>query len=596
MNCASKRGGHCSWRRLLALRRAHAYIAGRAAARRPLSRRLNRHERHDLCRRGPRAAAQDRTDQDPRPRRLRRHAQGRARWRPNASTCSPARSGRASPPSAIDRLSTTSACDHGALPATLMYRGYRKSTCTSINHVVCHGIPGEKPLREGDIVNVDVTLDPRRLARRFEPHVRGRRNPAPRRAADRSHLRGDDARHRRDQARRAPPATSAHAIQTYVEAQHMSVVRDFCGHGLGRLFHDEPNIVHVGRPGEGIVLKPGMFFTVEPMINLGRPHVKVLSDGWTAVTRDRSLSAQFEHSVGGHRDGRRDLHPLARRASTGRPTRRDRRAALARAIANCADSGHPVGADAQGGGTIASRVRSPDVRPGQEAEAPASPSAAALSRPSRAACARASAKPARRRSPTTSCWSWCCSAPCPGATSSRSPRALIATFGSFAEVIAAPPQRLREVNGFGDAAITELKIVQAAAQPARARARCRSGRSSPHGRACSTIAAPPWPSPSSEQFRVLFLDKRNQLIADEVQQIGTVDHTPVYPREVVKRALELSATAIILVHNHPSGDPTPSRADIADDAGRSSRSPSRSASPCTTTSSSARKATRASRG
>jgi methionyl aminopeptidase len=88
------------------------------------------------------------------------------------------------------------------------------------------------------------------------------------------------------------------AIQSYVEAQHMSVVRDFCGHGLGRLFHDEPNIVHVGRAGEGIVLKPGMFFTVEPMINIGRPHVKVLSDGWTAVTRDRSLSAQFEHTVG----------------------------------------------------------------------------------------------------------------------------------------------------------------------------------------------------------------------------------------------------------------------------------------------------------
>src|ERR671922_272939 len=94
-----------------------------------------------------------------------------------------------------------------------------------------------------------------------------------------------------------------HAIQTYVEAQHMSVVRDFCGHGLGRLFHDEPNIVHVGRPGEGIVLRPGMFFTVEPMINLGRPHVKVLSDGWTAVTRDRSLSAQFEHTVAVTEDG-----------------------------------------------------------------------------------------------------------------------------------------------------------------------------------------------------------------------------------------------------------------------------------------------------
>ena len=115
----------------------------------------------------------------------------------------------------------------------------------------------------------------------------------------------------------------------------MSVVRDFCGHGLGRLFHDEPNIVHVGRPGEGIVLRPGMFFTVEPMINLGRPHVKVLSDGWTAVTRDRSLSAQFEHTVGGDRDRRRDLHALARRASTSRASRPDRRAARVAARRHC---------------------------------------------------------------------------------------------------------------------------------------------------------------------------------------------------------------------------------------------------------------------
>ena len=206
------------------------------------------------------------------------------------------------PTERIDRLVFEFAMDHGALPATLMYRGYRKSTCTSVNHVVCHGIPGDKPLKEGDIVNVDVTLIldgwhgdssrmyavgeiPRRAERlievTYEAMMRGIAviSPAP------------------------PPATSAHAIQTYVEAQHMSVVRDFCGHGLGRLFHDEPNIVHVGRPGEGIVLRPGMFFTVEPMINLGRPHVKVLSDGWTAVTRDRSLSAQFEHTVGVTDDG-----------------------------------------------------------------------------------------------------------------------------------------------------------------------------------------------------------------------------------------------------------------------------------------------------
>jgi methionyl aminopeptidase len=171
-----------------------------------------------------------------------------------------------------------------------------------INHVVCHGIPGDKPLKEGDIVNIDVTLilngwhgDSSRMFTIGE---------IPRRAE-----RLIDVTHEammRGIATIRPGATSGdigHAIQTYVEAQHMSVVRDFCGHGLGRLFHDEPNVVHVGRPGEGIVLKPGMFFTVEPMINLGRPHVKVLSDGWTAVTRDRSLSAQFEHTVGVTNDG-----------------------------------------------------------------------------------------------------------------------------------------------------------------------------------------------------------------------------------------------------------------------------------------------------
>jgi methionyl aminopeptidase len=202
----------------------------------------------------------------------------------------------------IDRLVLEFALDHDALPATLMYRGYKKATCTSVNHVVCHGIPSEKPLKEGDIINVDVTLIldgwhgdssrmytvgtiPRRAERlidvTYEAMMRGI-------AAIR------------------PGATTGDigaAIQSYVEAQHMSVVRDFCGHGLGRLFHDEPNVVHIGRRGEGIVLRPGMFFTVEPMINLGRSHVKVLSDGWTAVTRDRSLSAQFEHSIGVTQNG-----------------------------------------------------------------------------------------------------------------------------------------------------------------------------------------------------------------------------------------------------------------------------------------------------
>jgi methionyl aminopeptidase len=197
---------------------------------------------------------------------------------------------------ALDRLIFEFAMDHGAYPAPLMYRGYRKGICTSINHVVCHGIPEDKPMRDGDIINIDVTLVldgwhgdssrmylvgevPRRAARlvevTYEAMMRGIAAIRP------GGMTGDIGQ----------------AIQTYAEGERCSVVRDFCGHGLGRLFHDEPNILHYGRRGEGVPLKPGMFFTVEPMINLGRPHVKVLGDGWTAVTRDRSLSAQFEHTV-----------------------------------------------------------------------------------------------------------------------------------------------------------------------------------------------------------------------------------------------------------------------------------------------------------
>ncbi|WP_031337064.1 type I methionyl aminopeptidase [Rhodopseudomonas sp. B29] len=201
------------------------------------------------------------------------------------------------PTSQIDDFVRGFALDHGAFPATLMYRGYRYSTCTSINHVVCHGMPGDRPLKEGDIVNVDVTMivdgwygDSSRMypvgpiARKAERLID---------VTYESLLRGIAAV--------KPGATTGdigHAIQSFVEPQQMSVVRDFCGHGLGRLFHDEPNIIHVGSPGQGAVLKPGMFFTIEPMINLGKPYVKILSDGWTAVTRDRSLSAQFEHSIG----------------------------------------------------------------------------------------------------------------------------------------------------------------------------------------------------------------------------------------------------------------------------------------------------------
>ncbi len=183
---------------------------------------------------------------------------------------------------------------HGALPATLGYKGYTKSTCSSVNHVVCHGIPGDKPLRDGDIVNIDVTFivdgwhgDSSRMYKVGEV----------KRAAERLMEVTYEAMMRGIEVIR-PGRTIGdigHAIQEYAEGERCSVVRDFCGHGVGRLFHDVPNILHYGTPNEGAELRPGMIFTVEPMINLGRPHVKILADGWTAVTRDRSLSAQYEH-------------------------------------------------------------------------------------------------------------------------------------------------------------------------------------------------------------------------------------------------------------------------------------------------------------
>ncbi|MDB5572456.1 MAG: map [Hyphomicrobiales bacterium] len=197
---------------------------------------------------------------------------------------------------ALDRLAFDFAMDHKAYPAPLGYRGYRKSICTSINHVVCHGIPDAKPLREGDIVNIDVTLivdgwhgDSSRMYCVGEVNRRAERLIE---VTYESLMRGIDVV--------KPGATTGDigwAIQEYAESERCSVVRDFCGHGLGQLFHDEPNILHYGRQGEGVTLTPGMFFTIEPMINLGRPQVKILPDGWTAVTRDRSLSAQFEHTV-----------------------------------------------------------------------------------------------------------------------------------------------------------------------------------------------------------------------------------------------------------------------------------------------------------
>ena len=197
----------------------------------------------------------------------------------------------------LDRLCHDFIVAHGATPAPLGYRGFPKSICTSINHVVCHGIPGERVLAEGDILNIDVTVildgwhgDSSRM------YVAGTPSTRARLLLDVTYealLRGVEAV--------KPGATLGdigHAIQSFVERHRFSVVRDFCGHGIGRRFHEPPNVLHFGRPGEGPGLRPGMVFTIEPMVNAGRPEVKILDDGWTAVTRDRSLSAQFEHMVG----------------------------------------------------------------------------------------------------------------------------------------------------------------------------------------------------------------------------------------------------------------------------------------------------------
>lgn len=204
----------------------------------------------------------------------------------------------------------------GAVSATIGYKGYKHASCISLNHVVCHGIPGSKTpkgkneksarkhdeLIDGDILNVDVTViidgwygDTSRM------YKVGKLKPFADRLVQVTHdalMKGIEA---------VKPGNTfgdiGHAIQSYVEEQRMSVVRDFCGHGLGRVFHAPPNVLHYGRPGSGPTLEEGMFFTIEPMVNLGRSDTKILADDWTAITRDKSLSAQFEHSIGVTADG-----------------------------------------------------------------------------------------------------------------------------------------------------------------------------------------------------------------------------------------------------------------------------------------------------
>ena len=202
----------------------------------------------------------------------------------------------------LDELCAEFIADRGATSAPLNYRGYPKSVCISVNHVVCHGIPSDKILMEGDIVNIDVTPivdgwhgDSSRMFYLGEVGVKAKRLIE---VTYEAMMKGIET---------VKPGSTVgdigHAIESYVKPFRYSIVRDFCGHGLGRIFHDIPNILHFGNPGQGAVFQEGMFFTVEPMINIGRADVKILGDGWTAVTKDRSLSAQFEHSIGVTRNG-----------------------------------------------------------------------------------------------------------------------------------------------------------------------------------------------------------------------------------------------------------------------------------------------------
>ncbi len=198
---------------------------------------------------------------------------------------------------ALDTFITDEVNRRGVVSATIGYKGYRHASCISVNHVVCHGIPGPKMLKDGDIVNIDVTVivdgwfgDTSRM---YAAGTLPRKSERLIQVTHDALMKGIEA---------VRPGNTfgdiGFAIQAYVEANRMSVVRDFCGHGLGRVFHAPPNVLHYGRPGSGAVLEEGMFFTIEPMVNLGRPETKVLADDWTAVTRDKSLSAQFEHSIG----------------------------------------------------------------------------------------------------------------------------------------------------------------------------------------------------------------------------------------------------------------------------------------------------------
>ncbi len=367
----------------------------------------------------------------------------------------------------IDRLVYEFGMDHDALPATLMYRGYRKATCTSVNHVVCHGIPVDKPLRDGDIVNVDVTLILDELAWRFEPHVCGRRNSTPRRAADRSHLRGHDAGHRRDQARRH-------------DRRYRPRDPDLCGgaaYERGARFLRPRRWPAVPRRAEYRPCRParrGHRAQARHVLH-GRADDQSRPPACEGLVRwlDRGDARPFAlRAVRAHgrrdRYRRRDFHTFATRFRSSRPTGREFGAGLRNPIANYRN---PVILGGIGCGRGAGRncVQVLMLEKKRDSDPAVSKRPRRIITAIASACASAFARPAPMPSRTMSFWSCCCSARCRGATSSRSPKRCIATFGSFAEAISAPEARLAEVKGLGDAGDRRAEDRAGSGEPAVAR-------------------------------------------------------------------------------------------------------------------------------
>ena len=402
----------------------------------------------------------------------------------------------------LDRLIYEFTLDHGGAPACLGYRGYAKTVCTSINHVVCHGVPGPKALRDGDIVNIDhsVVVDGWHgdSSRMFGV---GELKPQAKRLIDATYEALDWGL-----AVVRPGKTFGdigHAIQTHVESQRMSVVRDFCGHGIGRLFHDAPNVLHFGRPGTGEALREGMIFTVEPMVNLGKAATKVLGDGWTAVDAGQVAFGAVRTHGRRHRQRDGSLHPFAQGRLQAALPKLNREARVAAADDDPDLFTAPTRSASPHAGHR-ERLRERALNGGLEAL------------------------------PDYELLEMLLFRALPRKDTKAIAKALIARFGSLAGVFSASADQLQTVQYVGEAAALDIKLAYEAAQRFSRSAIDRKRPIISSWTALLAYVRTALQHEGREQFRVLFLDSKNQLIVDETLNFGTVDHAPVYPREVVR--------------------------------------------------------------